>query len=105
MGVWEPPPQHPALRPDALARLSGAEQLVVVFAPRFLGASTLLRDWVGTAAPAGAVVAHVIDPARTMSEGEYWSTLAASIPRPAGCPSAASPSAAPPPTPRRRPPA
>ena len=86
MGVWEPPPQHPALRPDALARLSGAEQLVVVFAPRFLGVSTLLRDWVGTAAPAGAVVAHVIDPARTMSEGEYWSTLAASIPRPAGCP-------------------
>lgn len=86
MGSWGPSPQHPALRPDALARLSGDEQLVVVYAPRFLGLSTLLEDWVDTAAPAGAVVAHVIDPARDMSEDEYWATLAASVPRRAGEP-------------------
>lgn len=80
MGGSEPSPHRTVLRRDALLELSGDEQLVVVYAPRFLGVSTLLQNWVATAAPADAVVARVIDPAPGVSEDEYWSALAAFLP-------------------------
>ncbi|MCD2262734.1 LuxR C-terminal-related transcriptional regulator [Dietzia aurantiaca] len=80
MGGPEPPPHSPVLRPDALASLSGGEQLVVVYAPRFLAVSTLLRDWVETAAPANVAVAPVIDPGRGTDERAYWSALASRLP-------------------------
>lgn len=70
-----------AQREPLLARLSGDERLVVLLAPRFMEASELLRAWSGTAAPAGALVACVIDPPGDVTEDEYWARLASGFPR------------------------
>ncbi len=58
-----------------LDQMSGQENLVVVHAGRFGGATTLLRSWLDTRSPDGHVVAHLIGPDPAAGEAHYWSCV------------------------------
>ena len=74
----------PVLRRNVSERLSGDEQLVVIHAPRLMHTTDLLRTWLDTSAPTGAVVLCVLAPSAGIGEEEHWGLLAAELSRGAG---------------------
>lgn len=58
-----------------LDQFGGDEQLVIIRSDRFSAVSTLLREWLTTAANLDSAVAHVIGPDPDTTEYDYWSCL------------------------------
>ena len=67
-----------------MERLSGDADLVVIHALRLMRATSLLRTWLDTSAPTGAVVSCVLAPPADIGEDGYWGLLAAELSRGAG---------------------